>query len=191
MSNNKNSCQKIHRSRIFLMLFVIIIGSVIIRIHYFSFEIPLTSDALVYFYYASDIAVTGNLPNNYSPANPGWPMFVSGFFHLINFETVNEFMQTQKILSIIISVITVIPIYFLCRKFLDQRFSVLGCVLFAFEPHLIQNSLLGITNVIFSSNSNSVTSYSTLFPSSSSSLTQEFIKTVARSKKIRNFFMKK
>ena len=149
MSNNKNSCQKIHRSRIFLILFVIIIGSVIIRMHYFSFEIPLTSDALVYFYYASDIAVTGNLPNNYSPANPGWPMFVSGFFHLLNFETVNEFMQTQKILSIIISVITVIPIYFLCRKFLDQRFSVLGCVLFAFEPHLIQNSLLGITEPLY------------------------------------------
>ena len=69
MLNNKNSCQKIHRSKIFLILFVIIIGSLIIRMHYFSFEIPLTSDALVYFYYASDIAVTGNLPNNYSYIN--------------------------------------------------------------------------------------------------------------------------
>ena len=125
------------------------IGSIIIRMYYFSFEIPLTSDALGYFYFASDIAITGNLPNNYSPANPGWSMFVSGFFYLLNFETVNEFMQTQKILSIIISVITVIPIYFLCRKFLGEKLSIIGCIFFVFEPHLIQNSLLGITDPLY------------------------------------------
>jgi len=125
------------------------VGSLIIRMYYYASDIPLTSDALGYFYFASDIFVKGSLPNNYSPANPGWSMFVSGVFYLLNFETVNEFMQTQKILSIIISVITVIPIYFLCRKFFDQKFSVLGCVLFAFEPHLIQNSILGITDPLY------------------------------------------
>ena len=136
-------------SKIFLILLCIMVSSIIIRIYYFSPEIYLTSDALGYFYFASDIAIKGNLPNNYSPANPGWPIFVSGFFYLFNFETVNEFMQTQKIISIVISVITIIPIYFLSRKFLDQKFSILACILFAFEPHLIQNSLLGITDPLY------------------------------------------
>ena len=141
--------EKVDFRKIFLIIFSIVIASILIRMYYFSSEIPLTSDALGYFYYASDIAIRGNLPSNYSPANPGWPMFVSGFFNLVNFETVNEYMQTQKIISIIISAITVIPIYYLCRKFLDQKLSILGCIFFAFEPHLIQNSLLGITDPLY------------------------------------------
>jgi len=136
-------------SKTLIILLVIILGAIIIRAYYYSFEVPLTSDALGYFFFASDIAISGNLPSNYSPANPGWSMFVSGFFSIFNFETVNEYMQIQKMLSIIISAITVVPIYWLCRRFLDHKFSVIGCILFAFEPHLIQNSLYGITDPLY------------------------------------------
>ena len=135
--------------KIVIIIFTIIIASIGIRLYYFSFDIPLTSDALGYFYYASDIAISGNIPINYTPANSGWSIIVSGFFQILDFETVNEYMQTQKILSIIISTITIIPIYYLCRKFVDQKLSILGCIFFAFEPHLIQNSLLGITDPFY------------------------------------------
>ncbi len=52
-------------------------------------------------------------------------------------------------LSITLSCLTIIPVYFLCRKFFGINFSIIGSLIFAFEPHLILNSILGITEPFF------------------------------------------
>ena len=51
--------------------------------------------------------------------------------------------------SIIISAVTIIPVYFLCRRFFNPQCSLIGSSLFAFEPHIIINSSLGITEPLF------------------------------------------
>ena len=58
-------------------------------------------------------------------------------------------MNAQRIISILISVVTVIPIYFLGRKFFNEKYSLVIAALFAFEPRLIENSLLGITEPLY------------------------------------------
>jgi len=58
----------------------IIILSLFLRLNYFVPEIPLTLDALEYFFYALDTSIIGHLPTNYSPQNNGWPAFLSIFF---------------------------------------------------------------------------------------------------------------
>jgi len=58
-------------------------------------------------------------------------------------------MQLQRIISIILSSLIVIPVYILCRKFFDEKIALVGAALFAFDPRIILNSLLGIGEPLF------------------------------------------
>ena len=108
--NNKN------KKYIFLLLPIGII-SLLVRIYYFEPGVPFTFDSLGYFFYAVDITVLGHLPENYSLANNLWSILLSMLFPLFHFENTIAYMDLQKYLSIILSIITIIPIYFLSRKF--------------------------------------------------------------------------
>ena len=120
-----------------------------IRLIFLPYDLPLIIDGLDNFTYSSAINYYGHLPTEWSPPNNGWPIFVSFWFSVINLENTFQYMQLQKILSIIISSLTVIPVYFLCRKFFNPVFSLLGAFIIGFEPHLIQNSLFGISDSLY------------------------------------------
>ena len=71
------------------------------------------------------------------------------FFNVLNSDNVLDYMNLQRILSIIISVITIIPLYFLAKKFTNSSFALLTTILFIFEPRIIANSLIGVTDPLF------------------------------------------
>lgn len=122
--------------------------SLLIRLYYLPYDIPLTLDALYYFWYANDISILGNFPD-YTIFNDGWPIFLSPFFSIVNFNNFMDYMLLQRIIAVSISVLTIIPVYILCRRFFDKSYSLVGASIFAFEPHIIQNSLLGITEPLY------------------------------------------
>ncbi len=124
-------------------------AGIIIRSMYFEPGIPVTFDALSHFFYAKDIAITGSLPVNYSPANNGWPIFMSFFFKIFSFDNTFQYMELQRWLSITISTLTIIPVYALSRKFFDDKISFVVASIFVFEPRLIYNSLFGITEPLY------------------------------------------
>ena len=134
--------------RPFISLLIIGIISLSIRLLFFEPEFLIRQDANAYFDYAMDMSILKNIPYS-AHANDGWPMFLSIFFGVFNFNSYQDFATLQRIVSIVISTLTIIPIYFLCRKFFDRSFSIVGVSLFAFEPHIIQNSLLGITEPLY------------------------------------------
>ena len=131
-----------------LVICVIMASSLAMRMYLYPYGIPLSFDALnAYFLYASDTSILGHFPKGL--ANNGWPGFLSIFFSIFHFETSMEYMDLQRIISISFSILTVIPVYYLGRKFFDKHYSILCAIIFAFEPRLIQNSLLGITEPMF------------------------------------------
>jgi hypothetical protein len=144
LDNKKNVFSK------YSIILIIIIGiSCLIRFYYFPTEIPLTADSLYYFWYSSEVYQIGTLPDNWIPANIGWPIFVSVFFTIFDSKDIFELMQIQKILSVLISILITIPVYFLCKKFVAKKFAIIGATLIAFEPRLMINSFLGLTDPIF------------------------------------------
>ena len=58
-------------------------------------------------------------------------------------------MNLQRYATIVISVITIVPIFVLCRKFCGSGLSLLGVIFFVFQPRIIENSLLGVTEPLF------------------------------------------
>tara|TARA_Y100001936_G_scaffold210764_1_gene217783 strand:+ start:361 stop:1956 length:1596 start_codon:yes stop_codon:yes gene_type:complete len=140
--------ESFNRKTNFLILFAIAIAGLLIRL-YFNPENPLTGDATNYFVYAVDTGIKGKLSDVYFLANSGWSIFLSGIFSIVKFDNPIVLMDVQRYFSISISVITIIPVYFLCRRFFNQFYSIIGVSLFVFEPHIIINSTLGITEPIF------------------------------------------
>ena len=130
----------------FLTIFFIGLG---IRIYYFPFDLPLIMDGLDNFTYATAINYYGHLPVEWTPINNGWPIFLSFWFSIINLENTLQYMQLQRVISIIISSLIMIPVYFLCKKYFDEKIALVGVALIAFDPRMILNSLLGITDSLF------------------------------------------
>ena len=120
-----------------------------IRFLYFPYDVPISLDASYYFSYAYEIAKEGRFPENFILANNGWPTFLSLFFKTLGTNEFQTFVDLQRTLSIVISVATIIPMYFLCRNFFSKIISVIGGALLILEPRIISNSILGITEPLF------------------------------------------
>lgn len=123
--------------------------ALLIRFYYFPVDIPITLDALQYFWYAIDTRILGHLPTDYAIGNNGWPIFLSVFFYFFHSNDFMDYMILQRLVSVALSVLTIIPVYLLCKRFFDSPYTLFGTATFAFEPHIIQNSLLGITESLY------------------------------------------
>ena len=140
---------KIFSRNTVICLGIIALAGFLIRLFYFPEGIPITLDGTNYFWYANDLSVSGTFPNSFDLPNNGWPTFLSVFFYLFSSENFLEYMDLQRYITIIISVTTIIPVFILCRKFCGNELSLLGASLFVFQPRIIENSLLGITEPLF------------------------------------------
>ena len=143
-NKKRNYIIKLIKKPIFFLSIIGIIG-LIIRLYYFPFDLPITHDSVDYFSYAVVTSQQGHLPVDWGLTNNGWPIFLSFFFSIFNSQNFLELIYLQRFLSIIISVLTIIPVYFLCKRFVDKKIAVIGAALFILDPRIIINSLLGIT----------------------------------------------
>ena len=132
-----------------ICLGIIGLAAFIIRFFYFPDGIPLTFDAGGIFWYANDLSVSGSFPTNVNMPNNGWPTFLSIFFSFFDSSNYLDYNNLQRYVTITISVITIIPVFILCRKFCGSSLSLLGTVFFVFQPRIVENSLLGISEPLF------------------------------------------
>ena len=152
MQNLIDDKSKIFSKNTIICLGIIALAGFLIRLFYFPEGIPITLDGYTSFWYANDLSLSGTLPANVfgvSVINNGWPTFLSIFFYFFNSDNFLHYMDLQRYITIIISVITIIPVYILCRKFCGNGLSLLGAIFFVFQPRIVENSLLGITEPLF------------------------------------------
>ena len=137
--------------QIVILLSILVSISIIIRISVFPSELPIYQDGEVYFWYANDMNILKDFPmwdKNTFP-NTLWPTVLSGFFSVISSDNFVDYMTMQRSLTLGLSVLTAIPVFFLCKKFVDARYAIIASCLFLFEPRLIQNSLNGLSEPLF------------------------------------------
>jgi len=132
-----------------IYLIIIGVGGLLIRMYYFPYGVPLRNDGLDYLSYAALTSQLGHFPEGWLLANNLWPAFLSIFFYFFGTDNFLDFVYIQRIVSVVLSVLTIIPLYFLCNRFFDKKLSLIGATMFAFEPRVILNSLLGITEPLF------------------------------------------
>jgi len=142
----------------FVCLVIIAIIGLVMRLSYFPQDIPLALDSLTYFWYSIDLSVTGEFPTIskdiptggiYRMPNNGWPVFLSVFMTIFDSENYLDYMNLQRAVSISISIITIVPLYFLCKRFFNKLLAIIGTAIFVFHPLIIENSIYGITEPLF------------------------------------------
>lgn len=126
-----------------LILCAIITLGLIIRLSFLNYELPLTLDAEGYFWYAIDMKILGHIPD-YPISNNGWPIFLSMFFGLVDSNNPLDYMFLQRISTISLSLGSIVTIFFLCKRFFSSSISLVGALIFAIEPRIIQNSISGL-----------------------------------------------
>jgi hypothetical protein len=149
-NNLKRSKQNIQSyfNNIWVILLVICAVGFILRVVWIQHELPLTADSSGYFWYAIETSITGNFPNSECGwsctfPNTGWSSFVSAFFMIFSFDNYVDYMNLQKYLGVIMSVITIIPMYYLSKVFIEKKYAIIATILFAFNPRIIENSISG------------------------------------------------
>ncbi len=134
---------------IVLILTGIALIGIIFRLIFLPFNLPVLYDGLGYFWYGIDMSIVSQFPLGHDLTNNLWPSILGIMFSSMNSENFLDYSNAQRILSSIISVITIIPIFFLCNRFFDKKLALLGSSLFILDPRVIHNSVLGITEPLF------------------------------------------
>ena len=149
MSESIETKTKFVTKNVGICLFILASIGIIIRLYYFPYGIPISLDGLLYFWYASDTSTLGHIPSDYSFPNNLWPLTLSVLFSVIRSDNFLDLMYVQRFATIAISVMTIIPMYLLCKKFFDKPYALIGTSLFVLEPRIIQNSISGLTEPLF------------------------------------------
>ena len=108
------------KKQIIASLFIIGIISLLMKLYFVDFSTYIVSDTTSYAlnafsYINNDFTAIQN-------KSPGWPIVISVFFQLFNFENFIDYGNVLRILSISIATITIIPVYLLSRKWFSQKY---------------------------------------------------------------------
>ena len=145
---NSLSLKKSRTTTIVICLIVISSISVGFKLSHVDFnEPPISEDTYAYVLAAFSI-INGDFSQ--PDTKPlGWSIFISPFYLFVDSTDLLDYLNIARILSMAISTITIIAMYVLARRFFDEKYSLVASCLFAFEPHLNNNSVSGISEPIF------------------------------------------
>ena len=120
--------------RLSISLILIIFISLGFKLYFVDFSHPPFMDT--YGYILHGFAIADGDFSEPPRKTLGWSFFISPFLSLYDSDSFLDYVNLVKILSIGISTFTIYPMYALSRKFFNQKYSIIGASLFAFEPHL-------------------------------------------------------
>ena len=134
-------------SKLIIFLGILATFSIFLKLYSIDLEIPLYKDNL-----DLTLRAFAHLDGNFEVSpnrNFGWSIFQSPFLLLSNSENFLDYSKIIRLLGIGVSTSSIFLMYFLSRKFFNQKYSLVSCSLFAFYPQLNQISGLGQTEPLF------------------------------------------
>ena len=146
--SQKTNILELKRSKTFYFLLIISFGFGL-RLWYFPLDVPIANDGFFSFVYSVKTIFDGNLPVGYITTNTGWPYLLSVFFTFFENAEPLQLMNLQRILSVTISVLTIIPAFFIFKRFVNEKLALFGCLLLILEPRMFLISLEGIDYTLF------------------------------------------
>lgn len=133
--------------KIFFLLSIIAFSSLLLKFYSLDIEIPLYKDN-----FDLTLRAFSHLQGNFEVSenrNFGWSLFQAPFLLLINSENFLEYSKIVRLLGLGISIFSIPVMYFLSRKFFNEKLSLISTSFFAFYPQINQISGLGQTEPLF------------------------------------------
>ena len=130
--------KEISKKNIVLFLIIIATISLGLKLYTVDFVIPPHSDDIGYVltavqYNEGDFFLS-------QKKHPGWPLVLTPFISTIDSNSLLDYTNLARGLSLTISTASIFPMYLLVRKYFNEKYSLVASSLFAFEPHLNYNA---------------------------------------------------
>ena len=122
------------KKNIALCLISIASISIILKLYFVDFSLPLINDGQWYSLQAIS-HINGDF-EIHPKRIPGWSLFLTPFYGLINSEDFLVFSNITRIVSILLLTSSILPMYLLGRRFFSEKYSLVAAALLGFEPHL-------------------------------------------------------
>jgi 4-amino-4-deoxy-L-arabinose transferase-like glycosyltransferase len=132
-----------------IVLFLIIIATISLGFKLYTVDFTIIPEEDTFGYVLRGMAHNGGDFAEQPRKTLGWSIFISPFFHMTDSNNFLDYVNIARVLGLAISLITIIPMYSLSRKFFDAKYSLCAVGLFAFEPHLNHVSGLGMTEPLY------------------------------------------
>ena len=130
-----------------IFLISIAIISIGLKLYLVDFSTFPSEDAIGHV----QIAIT-HTNDNFAPLKAktlGWSLSLFPFFELSQSEKFLDYTNLARIISMSLSTVTIFVMYSVARKFFSEKISIIAAGLFAFEPHLIYNSIDALTEPLY------------------------------------------
>lgn len=118
-----------------------------LKLYTVDFSLPVTTDALEYTLHSFSVS-QGQLLQH-PQRHIGWPLAVSPFMLLIDSDDFLDYSNLMRVAGIVILSVGIIAVYFLGRRFFNNRYSLLLASIFAFEPRINQIAGTGNSEPLF------------------------------------------
>lgn len=135
------------QSKPILSLSIVMLFGLLLRVYFTPWHLPTESfDAFIFMIEGVDYS-----KGDFSALSHRflWPMFLSVFFLIFRFDSYFEYMTLVRIISIVISTLSIPVLYLISKQFVGVKYALLATVFFAAEANLVENSIFGITEPIF------------------------------------------
>jgi len=135
------------QSKPILTLSIVMLFGLSLRVYFTPWHLPTESfDAFIFMIEGVDYS-----KGDFSPLGHRflWPMFLSVFFLIFRFDSYFEYMTLVRIISIVISTLSIPVLYLISKQFVGVKYAILATVFFAAEANLVENSIFGITEPMF------------------------------------------
>ena len=141
------SVQSYYKNKIFIILGIISLTSILVKLYSVDFTLPIYSDS-----FDTTMRAFAHLGGNFDVSlnrNFGWSLFQSPFLLLVNSDNFLDYSQVIRLLGMGVSTVSIFVMYLLSRKFFNEKYSLVAASLFAFSPQLNQIAGLGQTEPLF------------------------------------------
>ena len=121
-----------------IYLGLIITLGLILRLYYTPYDLPIVTDGFFSFIYAAETVFQSNLPIGYTTTNTGWANFLSLIFSFTDVSEPIRLMEIQRITSIVFSTITIIPAFFIFRRFVKNSIALYADIITNYENNSLE-----------------------------------------------------
>ena len=132
-----------------LVLWLVLISLVSLGLKLYTFDPSVLPSEDTYGYVLRGIAHNNGDFSEHPRKTLGWSIIISPFLNLVESDDFLDYINVARYLSIAISVITIVPMYLLGRRFFDQKFALCAAGFFAFVPQLNFHASSGYTEPLF------------------------------------------
>jgi len=135
------------QSKPILTLSIVMLFGLLLRVYFTPWHLPAESfDAFIFMIEGVDYSKGdfSNLSHRFL-----WPMFLSVFFLIFRFDSYFEYMTLVRIISIVISTLSIPVLYIISKQFVGIKYAILATIFFTAEANLVENSIFGITEPMF------------------------------------------